>query len=62
LFNLQLQRRHRVPSDFLVYDLQFRLRYSHCNARAGFRITIFDERTRGIIRSRGLERVVVAGE
>jgi hypothetical protein len=41
-----LLRRHRVPSDFLVYDLQFRLRCSHCNARACFRITILDERTR----------------
>ena len=34
-----LQRRHRAPSDTLVFDLQFRLRCSHCNARAGFRIT-----------------------
>jgi hypothetical protein len=38
-----LQRRHRVPSDFLVFDLQFRLRCAHCNARAGFRISIFDK-------------------
>jgi hypothetical protein len=37
-----LQRRQRVPSDTLVFDLQFRLRCSHCNARAGFRITILD--------------------
>ena len=57
-----LQRRHRVPSDFLVYDLQFRLRCSHCNARAGFRITIFDTRTRGDNWKPRLERVVVAGE
>ena len=35
-----LQRRHRVPSDTLVYDLQFRFRCSHCNRRSGFRITI----------------------
>jgi len=48
-----LQRRHRVPSDTLVFDLQFRLRCSHCNARAGFRITIFDNRTRGDNRSQG---------
>jgi PAS domain-containing protein len=34
-------RLHWVPSDFLVYDLQFRLRCSHCNARVGFRIIIF---------------------
>jgi len=41
-----LQRRQRIPSDMLVFDLQFRLRCSHCNARAGFRITMLDERTR----------------
>ena len=56
-----LQRRHRVPSDFLVYDLQFRLRCSHCNARVGFRITILDERTRWDNSKPRLERVV-AGE
>ena len=55
-----LQRRHRVPSDFLVYELQFRLRCSHCNARAGFRITILDTRTRGDNWKPRLERVVVA--
>jgi hypothetical protein len=48
-----LQRRHRVPSDVLVYDLQFRLRCSYCNARAGFRITIFDTARVAIIGSRG---------
>jgi hypothetical protein len=46
----------------IVYDLQFRLRCSHCNARAGFRITIFDTRTRGDNWKPRLERVVVAGE
>jgi hypothetical protein len=46
-----LQRRHRLVSDTLVYDLQFR-----------FRITIFDERTRGDNWKPRLERVVVAGE
>ncbi len=51
-----------VPSDFLVYDLQFRLRCSHCNARAGFRIIIFDARTRGDNAKPTLEQVVVAGE
>ena len=48
-----LQRRYRLASDTLVFDLQFRLRCEGCNARAGFRITIFDERTCGIMRSRG---------
>ena len=57
-----LQRRHRVPSDFLVYDLQFRLRCLRCNARVGFRITIFDERTRGDSSKPRLGRAVVAGE
>ena len=55
------QRQHRVPSDTLVFDLQFRLRCSHCNRRAGFRITIFDNRTRGDSSKSRLERVVVAG-
>jgi hypothetical protein len=45
-----------------VYDLQFRLRCSHCNARAGFRITIFDTRTRGDNWKLRLERVVGGSE
>jgi hypothetical protein len=57
-----LQRQHRVGSDMLVYDLQFRLRCSHCDRRDGFRITIFDSRTRGDNTKPRLERVVVAGE
>ena len=43
-------------------DLQFRLRCQGCNHRDGFRITIFDERTRGDNSKPRLERVVVAGE
>jgi hypothetical protein len=42
-----LQRRYRMSSETLVFNLQFRLRCSHCNRRAGFRITILDTRTRG---------------
>ncbi len=57
-----LQRRHRVPSDTLVFDLQFRLRCLHCNARSGFRISILDERMRWDNSKPRLERVVVAGE
>ena len=57
-----LQRRYRLASDALVFDLQFRLRCSHCNRRSGFRITIFDNRTRGDNSKPRLERVVVAGE
>jgi hypothetical protein len=57
-----LQRRHRVPSDTLVFDLQFRLRCTHCNRRSGFRIAIFDERTRGDNSKLRLERIGVRGE
>ncbi len=57
-----LQRRHRVPSDTLVFDLQFRLRCAHCHCRSGFRITIFDNCGRGDNSKPRLERVVVAGE
>ena len=57
-----LQRRHRVPSDTLVYDLQFRLHCTYRNCRRGFRITIFDNRGRGDNSKPRLERVVVAGE
>ena len=51
-----------MPSDMLVYDLQFRIRCSHCNRRSGFRITILDERTRWDNSKPRSERVVVAGE
>jgi hypothetical protein len=37
-----LQRKYRLPSDMLIYDLQYRLRCNHCNSRSGFTITIFD--------------------
>ena len=53
-----LQRRHRVQSDTLVFDLQFRLRCTGCDNRRGFRITIFDKRTRGDNAKPRLERVV----
>ena len=48
-----------MSSDTLVFDLQFRLRCSHCNRWRGFRITIFDNRTRGDNLKPRLERVVV---
>ena len=35
---------------------------THCNRRSGFRITIFDKRSRGDNSKPRLERVVVAGE
>jgi len=57
-----LQRLHRVASDLLVYDLQFRLRCRHCNRRAGFRIAVVDERGRGDKSIPTRERVIVPGE
>jgi hypothetical protein len=37
-----LQRRHRLPSDTLIYDLQFKLRCKHCNVTSGFKIEVRD--------------------
>ena len=56
------QRRYKVASDTLVFELQFRLRCKGCNGWRGFRITILDARTRGDNWKPRLERVVVAGE
>lgn len=42
-----LQRLHRIPSDTLIYDLQYRLRCQQCNRRDGFDIGIIDTRHRG---------------
>jgi hypothetical protein len=42
-----LQRRYRIPSNVLVFDLQFRLRCSGCRSRGPFRISIINERDRG---------------
>jgi len=36
----RLQQSRRVPSDTLIYDLQFRLRCKRCNRREDFRISI----------------------
>jgi hypothetical protein len=54
-----LQRLHRVPSDMLVYDLQFRLRCRQCNRTHGFAISLADERQRGNSAQPRVERVVV---
>ena len=48
-----LQRRYRVPSDTLVFDLQFRLRCKGCNGWRGFRVTILMSGRAGIIRRQG---------
>ena len=57
-----LQRRHRIRSDTLVYDLQFRLRCRHCNRRSGFRIAVVDGRGFGDNSVPRRERIVVPGD
>jgi hypothetical protein len=37
-----LQRRHKLPSDLLIYDLQYRLRCKVCRRNTGFRILLWD--------------------
>ena len=39
-----LERRYRLASDTLVWELRYRLRCSKCNSRDRFEITIEDER------------------
>ena len=55
-----LQRRHRVPSDTLIYDLQFRFRCSRCRAFKDFEIKIVDVRNMGDNSKPCPERVIVA--
>jgi len=40
----ELQRRHRVPSDTLLHDLQYRLRcgFEQCRRTRGIRIVLWD--------------------
>src|SRR3546814_19882442 len=42
-----LQRRPRLPSDTLVYDLQSKLRCQHCRRTSRFRIAFSDHRQTG---------------
>jgi hypothetical protein len=57
-----LQRRYRMASDLLVYDLQYRLRCGRCNRRSGFRIAVVDGRGRGDNSVQMRERIIVPGE
>jgi hypothetical protein len=57
-----LQRRHKLPSDTLLIDLQYRFRCKHCNRRRGFQIGIFDERLRSVPGAQNKVRVIVPGE
>jgi hypothetical protein len=56
-----LQRRHRIPSDTLIYDLQFKLRCSHCNRTSGFTISVLDRNFIGASSRLPPERVIVEG-
>ena len=39
-----LQRKHKIPSDCLIYDLQYRFRCASCGRDKGFRISVTDRR------------------
>ena len=39
-----LQRRHKIPSDTLVYDLQWRVKCEFCKRPDGYTIVIVDKR------------------
>ena len=54
-----LQRRYRLSSTTLVYDLQYRLRCRHCRADRGFEIVIEDTRHRGYTDQKPSYRVIV---
>lgn len=54
-----LQRQYRLPSDTLVFDLQFWLRCQHCNRRREFRISILDQRSVTSSFAPRVERVIV---
>lgn len=56
-----LQRKHRVRSDSLVFDLQFRFRCQRCNRWKGFRISLIDERNRSDIHKVHERIVIVPG-
>jgi hypothetical protein len=57
-----LQRLHHLPSTMLVFDLQFRYRCKQCNCTSGFRITVWDDRSRGDRSADRRERVIVPGD
>lgn len=57
-----LQRRHRLPSTTLVYDLQFRLRCQQCRADRGFEIAVEDSRDRHDPSKPLIRRVIVPKE
>ncbi len=52
-------KRYRTPSDTLVYDLQFKLKCSHCGRKAGFEIAIMSRRMVGSSSNQAPYRTVV---
>jgi hypothetical protein len=55
-----LQRHRRLPSDTLIYDLQFRLRCEQCNRTAGFTITVEEQTNGAQVSKPRVVRVIVA--
>jgi hypothetical protein len=56
------QRRFRLPSDTLLYDLQFRFRCKRCNLRSGFTIAVVDRSKSPRVGEKFPEKIVVAPE
>ncbi len=56
-----LQRRAKLSSLTLIYDLQYRLRCAGCNSRDGFQISVEDHRHIGDSSKPVLRRVIVGG-
>jgi hypothetical protein len=54
-----LARHHRIASDTLVYDLQFKLRCKHCNLTDGFEISVVDKRHLGDSSKKPMPRIVI---
>lgn len=57
-----LQRSNRIPSDTLIYDLQFKLHCTSCGRRAGFKIAILERRFVGGSSHFPPERIIVEPE
>jgi hypothetical protein len=57
-----LQRRFGLPSDTLLYDLQFRFRCKRCNLRDGFTIAVVDRSASPRPGERFPERVIVSSD
>jgi hypothetical protein len=58
-----LQKRRRLPSDTLIYDLQYRLRRQRCGRTSGFGISVSKLRTdrSSLSGERTAETVIVQG-